>query len=62
MAFKGWPAEALEFYEGLEADNSKVYWTEHKAVYDAGGEGPDGGAAGRAGGGVRGQPDLPSLS
>jgi uncharacterized protein (TIGR02453 family) len=34
MAFRGWPAEALEFYEGLEADNSKVYWSEHKAVYD----------------------------
>jgi uncharacterized protein (TIGR02453 family) len=33
MAFKGWPVEALEFYEGLEADNSKVYWTEHKATY-----------------------------
>jgi uncharacterized protein (TIGR02453 family) len=34
MAFKGWPATALEFYEGLEADNSKVYWTEHKRIYD----------------------------
>jgi uncharacterized protein (TIGR02453 family) len=34
MVFKGWPAEALEFYEGLEADNSKVYWTEHKDVYE----------------------------
>ena len=34
MAFRGWPAEALEFYEGLEADNSKAYWTQHKAVYD----------------------------
>ncbi len=34
MAFRGWPTEALEFYEGLEADNSKTYWTEHKAVYD----------------------------
>jgi uncharacterized protein (TIGR02453 family) len=34
MAFRGWPNEALEFYEGLEADNSKTYWTEHKAVYD----------------------------
>jgi uncharacterized protein (TIGR02453 family) len=33
MAFKGWPVEALEFYEGLEADNSKVYWTEHKDTY-----------------------------
>ena len=27
MAFGGWSAEALEFYEGLEADNSKSYWT-----------------------------------
>ncbi len=34
MAFSGWPAEALEFYEGLEADNSKTYWTAHKATYD----------------------------
>jgi uncharacterized protein (TIGR02453 family) len=34
MAFKGWPAEAIEFYEGLEADNSKAYWTEHKVVYE----------------------------
>jgi uncharacterized protein (TIGR02453 family) len=34
MTFQGWPAEALDFYEGLEADNSKTYWTVHKAVYD----------------------------
>jgi uncharacterized protein (TIGR02453 family) len=34
MAFEGWPAEALEFYEGLEADNSKAYWTAHKAIYE----------------------------
>jgi len=34
MAFKGWPASALHFYEGLEADNSKAYWTDHRAVYD----------------------------
>ncbi len=34
MAFGGWPEEALEFYEGLEADNSKSYWTSHKAVYE----------------------------
>jgi len=33
-AFKGWPAEALEFFEGLEADNSKTYWQDHKHVYD----------------------------
>lgn len=34
MAFEGWPAEALEFYEGLAADNSKSYWLAHKQVYD----------------------------
>jgi uncharacterized protein (TIGR02453 family) len=34
VAFKGWRAEALEFYDGLEADNSKAYWHEHKTVYD----------------------------
>jgi uncharacterized protein (TIGR02453 family) len=35
MAFSGWPEEALEFYEGLAADNSKTYWTKHKETYDA---------------------------
>ena len=34
MAFKGWPAEALEFYEGLEVDNSRLYWAENKVVYE----------------------------
>jgi uncharacterized protein (TIGR02453 family) len=34
MAFQGWPEEALEFYEGLEADNSRTYWTRHKATYE----------------------------
>jgi len=34
MAFKGWPSTALDFYEGLEADNSKADWTDHKDVYD----------------------------
>jgi len=33
-AFKGWPDRALEFYEGLEADNSKVFWLDHKDVYE----------------------------
>ena len=28
------PAEAVEFYEGLVADNSKTYWQDHKPVYD----------------------------
>ena len=34
MGFDGWPVEAVEFFEGLEADNSKGYWTENKAVYE----------------------------
>lgn len=34
MAFKGWPVEAVEFYEGLQADNTKTYWSEHKSVYE----------------------------
>jgi uncharacterized protein (TIGR02453 family) len=34
MSFQGWPAEALEFYDGLEADNSKAYWTDNRAIYD----------------------------
>jgi uncharacterized protein (TIGR02453 family) len=34
MAFQGWPIDGVEFYEGLEADNSKVYWQDNKAVYD----------------------------
>ncbi|MFP5375752.1 MAG: DUF2461 domain-containing protein [Acidimicrobiia bacterium] len=40
MAFRGWPAEALEFFEGLEADNSRAYWQDHRAVYDAAVRGP----------------------
>jgi uncharacterized protein (TIGR02453 family) len=40
MAFTGWPVEAVEFYEGLQADNSKVYWQEHKAVYERDVRGP----------------------
>jgi uncharacterized protein (TIGR02453 family) len=32
--FKGWPDDALHFFDGLEADNSKAYWTDHKDVYE----------------------------
>ena len=35
MTFSGWPEEALDFYDGLEADNSKAYWTANKATYEA---------------------------
>ncbi|HEU5305880.1 MAG TPA: DUF2461 domain-containing protein [Acidimicrobiia bacterium] len=34
MAFTGWPVEAVEFFEGLEDDNSRAYWQAHKAVYE----------------------------
>ncbi len=34
MAFQGWPEAALDFYDGLEEDNSKSYWTAHKAIYE----------------------------
>lgn len=35
MTFDGFPERALDFYEGLLADNSKAYWTDHKAVYES---------------------------
>ncbi len=34
MAFHGWTDAILDFYDGLEADNSKTYWQSHKQVYD----------------------------
>jgi uncharacterized protein (TIGR02453 family) len=34
VTFRGWPEEALEFYEGLSADNSKTYWTANQDVYE----------------------------
>ena len=34
MAFRGWKAEALEFFDGLEADNSKTYWERNRSTYD----------------------------
>src|SRR5215467_7842234 len=33
MAFNGWPEEALDFYDGLAADNTKTFWNANKAVY-----------------------------
>jgi uncharacterized protein (TIGR02453 family) len=35
MGSAGIPFAALDFYEELEADNSKAFWTAHKDVYDA---------------------------
>jgi uncharacterized protein (TIGR02453 family) len=32
--FRGWPADAFDFYQGLEADNSKAYWQANKSRYE----------------------------
>lgn len=32
--FEGFGEHAIDFYEGLVADNSKAYWGDHKGVYD----------------------------
>jgi uncharacterized protein (TIGR02453 family) len=40
MTFHGWPEEALDFYDGLEADNSRAYWTAHSATYESSVLGP----------------------
>jgi uncharacterized protein (TIGR02453 family) len=34
VSFEGFPDEGLVFYEGLEADNTKTYWTRNKSSYD----------------------------
>lgn len=34
VTFQGIPIRALEFYEGLEADNSRTYWTRQQGVYN----------------------------
>ncbi len=32
--FTGFPVEALDFYDDLEVDNTKSFWTAHKHIYD----------------------------
>ncbi len=32
--FAGFPVAALDFYDDLELDNTKSFWTAHKEVYD----------------------------
>jgi uncharacterized protein (TIGR02453 family) len=38
--FTGFPDDALGFYDGLEADNSKTYWTAHQETYESCVRGP----------------------
>jgi uncharacterized protein (TIGR02453 family) len=35
MTFDGFPDEGLVFYEGLEADSSRTYWTQHRPAYES---------------------------
>ena|SRR5690348_9981183 len=30
MGFSGWSPEAVEFFQDLQADNTKAYWSAHK--------------------------------
>jgi len=39
-AFEGFGEGAVEFYDGLLADNSKAYWTDQRAIYEADVRGP----------------------
>jgi uncharacterized protein (TIGR02453 family) len=32
--FSGWPVEAVDFFAGLEADNSRAYWSSHRDRYE----------------------------
>lgn len=34
MPFRGWPVEALEFFEALEADNTRSFWEANRGVYE----------------------------
>ena len=38
--FRGWPADALEFYDGLIADNSRSYWQANRSTYERAVRGP----------------------
>jgi uncharacterized protein (TIGR02453 family) len=40
QGFRGFPPEAIAFFAGLEADNSKAYWTANLATYQTAVRGP----------------------
>ncbi|HSK56845.1 MAG TPA: DUF2461 domain-containing protein [Jiangellales bacterium] len=40
MSFLGFPPQALDFYEDLEGDNTKSFWTAHRATYEEHVRGP----------------------
>jgi uncharacterized protein (TIGR02453 family) len=40
VGFSGWPPEAVAFFEGLQADNTKAYWTANRGRYEESVRGP----------------------
>jgi uncharacterized protein (TIGR02453 family) len=40
VTFRGFPPECLTFYEGLERDNSRSYWTAHREEFEEAVRGP----------------------
>jgi uncharacterized protein (TIGR02453 family) len=34
MSFRGWPTDAIEFFEDLEEDNTKSFWRAHLETYE----------------------------
>lgn len=38
--FSGWSAEAVQFFKGLQADNTKACWSAHKAFCETAVRGP----------------------
>jgi uncharacterized protein (TIGR02453 family) len=40
VSFRGWPAEAIELFEGLKVDNSKSFWQAHAEDYQRFVKGP----------------------
>jgi len=53
MGFSGWSPEAVEFFEGLRADNTRTYWNAHKEFYEASVRGPVAELLDELSGGVR---------
>ncbi len=40
MTFRGFPAQALDFFGRLEADNTKTFWLANKPIYESSVKGP----------------------
>jgi uncharacterized protein (TIGR02453 family) len=40
MAFRGWPAEAFDFYLELEGNNDRTWWQAHRDLYEQAVRGP----------------------